>query len=173
MDARERGLTAGVLTAGVLVAAGGRTAIPALVTTAISPVASTSEVPYPDLPSVAAGVADAVTAVSPGTDVGFVRYDRESGEEQAALDADRAYYTASVVKLLIAIDEVRDETGAWAFPDADAVGTRTAALIGQTHTTPGKTPCPTRSRGRSSRRWATRGTRPTAAGTSTSASPAA
>ncbi len=59
------GLTAAVLTAGALVAAGGRTAIPALVTAAISPVASTSEVPYPDLPSVAAGVTDAVTAVSP------------------------------------------------------------------------------------------------------------
>ncbi|UOX91182.1 hypothetical protein MUY14_11355 [Amycolatopsis sp. FBCC-B4732] len=97
-------------------------------------------------------------------------YDRESDEEEeAALDADRAYYTASVVKLLIAIDE----TGTWALPDADAVGTRTAALIGQTRTTPWKTPCPTRSRGRSSRRWATRGTRPATAGTSTSASPAA
>lgn len=109
-----------------------------------------------------------MTSASPGTSVGFVLYDRESGKELAALDADRPSYTASVVKLLIAIDEVHDDaTGAWALPDADsvedltemlegsndaiasafwernggtAIVTRTAALIGLTHTTPPSDP---------------------------------
>ncbi|WP_370963728.1 hypothetical protein [Amycolatopsis sp. cg9] len=168
------GLTAAALTAGVLVSVGGRAATPAPVAevadpppdTAISPgpVTSTSEVPYPDLSAVAAGVADAVTAASPRTTVGFVLYDRESGKELASLGADEPYYTASVVKLLIAIDEVRDDTtGTWALPDAGAVEdltdmlegsddaiasafwernggnaivTRTAALLGLAHTTP-------------------------------------
>lgn len=130
--------------------------------TEVSPVASTSEVPYPDLSSVAREVSDAVTAASRGTSVGFVLYDRESGKELASVDADRPYYTASVVKLLIAIDEVRSD-GGWALPDADAVEdltdmlagsddaiasafweqnggnaivTRTATLIGLSHTTP-------------------------------------
>jgi hypothetical protein len=97
--------------------------------TAISPVASTSEVPYPDLSSVAREVSAAVTAASHGTSVGFVLYDRESGKELASLDADRPYYTASVVKLLIAIDEVHS-TGTWALPDADAVEDLTDMLEG-------------------------------------------
>ena len=91
-------------------------------------------------------------------------YDRQSGKVLASLEADQPYYTASVVKLLIAIDEVHDDTtGTWALPDADAVEdltdmlagsndgiasalweqnggntivTRTAALIGLSHTTP-------------------------------------
>ncbi|MEV6879868.1 hypothetical protein [Amycolatopsis sp. NPDC051128] len=167
------GLAVAALTAGLLVAVDGHRVTPVAETgtadppqdTAISPtpVTSTSEVPYPDLSSVAADLADAVTAASPGTSVGFVLYDRESGKELASLDADRPLYTASVVKLLIAIDEVHDDaTGTWALPDADAVEdltdmlagsndaiasafwernggttivTRTAALIGLTHTT--------------------------------------
>ncbi|MCR6489313.1 hypothetical protein M8542_41505 [Amycolatopsis sp. OK19-0408] len=167
-------LAAVALTAGVLVAVGGRSATPVVASapsappspedTAVSPVASTSAVPYPDLSSVASDVAAAVTAASRGTSVGFVLYDRESGKELASLDAGRQYYTASVVKLLIAIDEVHDDTtGAWALPDADAVAdltdmlegsddaiaselwernggnaivTRTAALIGLTQTIP-------------------------------------
>ncbi|RSD07819.1 hypothetical protein [Amycolatopsis eburnea] len=163
------GVTAAALTAGVLVSAGGGSTGPAPVAVVAppptpSPVASTSEVPYPDLSSVADGVAAAVTAASPRTSVGFVLYDREAGKELATLGADEPYYTASVVKLLIAIDEVRDDTtGAWALPDADAVEdltdmlegsndaiasafwernggnaivTRTAALLGLAHTTP-------------------------------------
>lgn len=165
------GLAAAALTAGVLVAVDGSGVTTVAVTsappsspddTAVSPVASTTEVPYPDLSSVAREVSDAVTAASRGTSVGFVLYDRESGKELASLDADRPYYTASVVKLLIAIDEVRSD-GGWALPDADtvedltdmlegsndaiasmfwernggtAIVTRTAALIGLSHTTP-------------------------------------
>ncbi|MEU0792939.1 hypothetical protein ABZ342_22935 [Amycolatopsis sp. NPDC005961] len=169
------GLAAAVLTTGVVVVVDGHRAATVAATsprapdapdtpddTEVSPVASTSEVPYPDLSSVAREVSDAVTAASRGTGVGFVLYDRESGKELASLDADRPYYTASVVKLLIAIDEVRSD-GGWALPDADAVEdltdmlegsndaiasafweqnggnaivTRTAALIGLSHTTP-------------------------------------
>ncbi|SEF23275.1 hypothetical protein SAMN05421837_10297 [Amycolatopsis pretoriensis] len=163
------GLTAAALTAGTVVATDAHRAAPvspAVATapedTAISPVASTSEAPYPDLSSVAREVSDAVTAASRGTSVGFVLYDRESDKELASLDADSSYYTASLVKLLIAIDEVHAD-GTWALPDADAVEdltdmlegsndaiasefwernggnaivTRTAALIGLTHTTP-------------------------------------
>ena len=163
------GLAAAALTTGMVVvvdeppvtpAAAPSSALPE--DTAVSPVASTSSVPYPDLSSVAGEVSDAVTAASRGTSVGFVLYDRESGKELASLDADRPYYTASVVKLLIAIDEVRSNDG-WALPEADAVEdltdmlegsndaiasafweqnggtaivTRTAALIGLRHTTP-------------------------------------
>ena len=169
------GLAAAAMTAGVAVSVDGHQVTPAAVRaspptasdspddTAVSPVASTTEAPYPDLSSVARDVSDAVTAASRGTSVGFVLYDRESGKELAAVDADRPYYTASVVKLLIAIDEVRTNDGTWALPDADAVEdltdmlegsndaiasqfweqnggnaivTRTAALIGLTHTTP-------------------------------------
>jgi hypothetical protein len=166
------GLAAAALTAGLLVALGGRSVTPVAASvappmdTAISPspVTSTSEVPYPDLSAVASDVSDAVTAASRGTNVGFVLYDRQSGKVLASLEADQPYYTASVVKLLIAIDEVHDDTtGTWALPDADAVEdltdmlagsndgiasalweqnggttivTRTAALIGLSHTTP-------------------------------------
>jgi hypothetical protein len=173
------GLAATALTAGLLVAVGGHqvapvaetaTAPPPAPDTAISPtpVTSTSAVPYPDLSHVAADVEAAVTGASRGTDVGFVLYDRQSGKELASLDRDSPYYTASVVKLLIAIDEVHDDsTGTWALPDADAVEdltdmlsgsndaiasafwernggneivTRAAALIGLTHTTPPSDP---------------------------------
>jgi hypothetical protein len=165
------GLAAAALTAGTVVVVDRTTPAsapsPALPEdTAVSPVASTSSVPYPDLSSVAGEVSDAVTAASRGTSVGFVLYDRESGKELASLDADRPYYTASVVKLLIAIDEVRSNDG-WALPDAGAVEdltdmlegsndaiasafweqnggteivTRTAALIGLPHTTPPSDP---------------------------------
>jgi hypothetical protein len=135
------GLAAVALTAGLLVAMEGRRVAPVAETrtadppqdTAIgpSPATSTSEAPYPDLSSVAADVATAVTTASRGTSVGFVLYDRESGKELASLDADRPFYTASTVKLLIAIDEVHDDaTGAWALPDAGAVEDLTDMLAG-------------------------------------------
>ncbi|MFJ1759955.1 hypothetical protein ACIOD2_06520 [Amycolatopsis sp. NPDC088138] len=170
---RRLGLAA-ALTATLFVAACGQAVAPAAQTTTATPdppqdtevgppTPTTSQVPYPDLSGVAGGVADAVAAASRGTDVGFVLFDRESGKELASLNRDTPYYTASVVKLLIAIDEVRDENGGWALPDAadvddltdmlsgsnDAIAselwernggneivTRTAALIGLTNTTP-------------------------------------
>ncbi|WP_328648116.1 hypothetical protein OHS58_10805 [Amycolatopsis sp. NBC_00348] len=170
---RDLGLAA-ALAATLLVAACGQVVTTAAQSTTTAPdppqdtevgppAPSTTAVPYPDLTGVAGGVADAVTATSRGTDVGFVLFDRESGKELASLDRDTPYYTASVVKLLIAIDEVRGTDGGWALPDAgtvddltdmlagsdDAIAselwernggneivTRTAGLIGLTHTTP-------------------------------------
>jgi hypothetical protein len=165
---RSLGLAAAVSVT-LLVAGCGQAVEPAAQTTTatpdteVGPPTPTSQVPYPDLSGVAGGVADAVSAASHGTSVGFVLFDRESGKELASLDRDTPYYTASVVKLLIAIDEVRDENGGWALPDAGTVEdltdmlagsndgiasqlwernggneivTRTAALIGLTHTTP-------------------------------------
>lgn len=159
-------ITAAAATAGVLVALPDRQVTPVVAAvappddTAISPAPVTSEVPYPDLTEVASNVAAAVTSASPGTTTGFVVYDRESSRELASLEADRQFYTASVVKLLIAIDEVHDErTDTWALPDAEltnmlagsndaiasafwernggtAIVSRTAALVGLSNTTP-------------------------------------
>lgn len=160
-------LATATLTAVTLVTTGGRAVAPVAAVAPppeVSPVTSTSTepVPYPDLTSVATDVANAVTAASRGTEAGFELYDRESGKTLASADADRPFYTASVVKLLIAIDEVNNG-GTFALPDADAVEdltemlegsndaiasafwaqnggttivTRTAALIGLTRTTP-------------------------------------
>lgn len=125
---RDLGLAA-ALAATLLVAACGQVVTPAAQSTTTAPdppqdtevgppAPSTTAVPYPDLSGVAGGVADAVTAASRGTDVGFVLFDRESGKELASLDRDTPYYTASVVKLLIAIDEVRGTDGGWALPDS-------------------------------------------------------
>jgi len=167
------------LTSGLLVATGGRhvtpvaeTATPSpttpTTTTEATPTTSTSadtpEASPPDPAVVEAELTDAVTAASRGTSLGFVLYDRTTGKELAATNPDKAYYTASVVKLLIAIDEVHDdESGTWELPDADTVDdlsdmlsgsndgiasafwesnggnsivTRTARLIGLAHTTP-------------------------------------
>lgn len=113
---------------------------------------------------VAAEVAGRVAAISRGANTGFALYDRKTGQVSASYEPERPFYTASVVKLLIAIDEVHDDrTGAWAAPDAAvraeltdmlagsndgiasafwirnggaAIVTRTARMIGLAHTTP-------------------------------------
>jgi len=167
-----------VLTSGLLVVTRGHDVTPVAETSVPVPPASTTESepapttstsaktpePAPNLTGVAKDVTAAVTAASRGTSVGFVLYDRETGEQLAAINEDKAYYTASVVKLLIAIDEVhQDDSGTWELPDADTVDdlsnmlsgsndglasafwgqnggvsivTRTAELIGLEHTTP-------------------------------------
>src|SRR5437764_2486060 len=134
------GVAAIALTSGLLVAAGGRAVTPAA-ETAPAPPPSTSDSPDPtttvetspppDPAAVAAAVTDAVTAASHGTSVGLVVYDRRTGHQLAAVNAGKPYYTASVVKLLIAIDEVHDDhTGTWVLPDADTVGDLTDMLSG-------------------------------------------
>lgn len=172
------------LTSGLLVATGGRHVNPVAETAAPSPSAPTTTATEPDPTTstsadtpepappdpavVAAEVTDAVTAASRGTSLGFVLYDRKTGKQLAATNPDKAYYTASVVKLLIAIDEVhQDDSDTWELPDADTVDdlsdmlsgsndaiasafwesnggnsivTRTAALIGLEHTTPPSDP---------------------------------
>ncbi|SEP52521.1 hypothetical protein [Amycolatopsis saalfeldensis] len=117
------------LTAVVALTASGRTVTTAAVTeppapapSSSGPPPSTSEsptsapsVPLPDPAEVAEAVTDAVTASSKGTDVGLVVLDRKTGATLAATDADTPYYTASVVKLLIALDSLYDN-GIWQVP---------------------------------------------------------
>lgn len=69
----------------------------------------------PDPAAVAEEVTDAVTAASKGTHVGLVVLDRKTGDTLASTGADTPYYTASVVKLLIALDSLYD-AGAWQVP---------------------------------------------------------
>lgn len=140
---------------------------PAVTTTEPDPTTSTSsstpEPSPPDPAEVADGVTDAVVAASRGTTVGFVLFDRKTGKQLATSEPDKTFYTASVVKLLIAIDEVHDDDNdTWILPDTDTVDdlsdmlsgsndgiasafwesnggnsivTRTARLIGLVHTT--------------------------------------
>lgn len=75
--------------------------------------------PIPQLPSGSAGTAPqvspealaqkiqaAIQAASPGTQVGIDVVDTTTGATVADLDAGQQFYTASVVKLLIALDEL-------------------------------------------------------------------
>jgi hypothetical protein len=106
-------------------------------------------------------VNQAVATASPGTDISFAIYDRELGNDPVDENADKPFYTASVVKLLIAIDELHSidwqtpdpQTAAnptemlsgsnddiadqfWDDDGGNDIVTRMAALIGLSHTTP-------------------------------------
>jgi hypothetical protein len=73
-------------------------------------------------------VTAAVGTASPRTTLGFTVYDRETGETLASANADTPLYTASVVKLLIAIDVLHDD--GWITPDAGTVDDLTDMLAG-------------------------------------------
>jgi hypothetical protein len=60
--------------------------------------------PLPDPGALGDTARRAVTAVARGGDVGVLVLDLKSGATLAEANADRSYYTASVVKLLIAVD---------------------------------------------------------------------
>ncbi|MFE0026951.1 hypothetical protein [Amycolatopsis sp. NPDC059021] len=90
--------------------------------------ATTSPAPPPSPDEIAAAVTSAVQAASPGTQAGFVIRDRDTGRTLAASGAGQAYYTASVVKLLIALDVVHN--GGWHVPDAATVADLTDMLAG-------------------------------------------
>lgn len=77
-------------------------------------------------------VADAVGKASPRTTLGFTVYDRETGETLASVNADTPLYTASVVKLLIAIDALHDN--GWVTPSAGTVEDLTDMLAGSNDT---------------------------------------
>jgi len=77
-------------------------------------------------------VTAAVGQASPRTNLGFVVYDRETGETLASVNADTSLYTASVVKLLIAIDALHDD--GWITPDAGTVDDLTDMLAGSNDT---------------------------------------
>ncbi|HVV10264.1 hypothetical protein [Amycolatopsis sp.] len=129
-------------------------ATPAAITATTTTTTKTSTIEHPNL---AKEVTDAVTSVVPGTSVSFVLYDKETGQTPVSVNAGTQRYTASVVKLLIAMDALH--TGGWHAPSngriaemlslsddgvadslwaADGQGTivtRMARLIGLKHTT--------------------------------------
>ena len=75
-------------------------------TTTTTPPPTTTPTPTPTVPpeDVGATVAKAVDAVAPGSKVGVLVVDTDTDQPVASYDADQPMYTASVVKLLIAID---------------------------------------------------------------------
>jgi hypothetical protein len=77
----------------------------------------------------ARAVSAAVTKISPKAQIGFTIYDRKAGETLTSLSADVPLYTASVVKLLIAIDTMHEDDG-WHAPDTDAAKQLTTMLSG-------------------------------------------
>ncbi|MGV9679347.1 serine hydrolase [Nocardia sp. NPDC003482] len=108
-------------------------------------------------PALVQQIRSAIETASPGTVSGIDVVDTETGAELAALDADRQFYTASVVKLLIAIDAIEtsgesvdadrirqmlsasDDSAADALWEADGgadIVRRTAALLGLDGTAP-------------------------------------
>jgi hypothetical protein len=99
----------------------------------------------------------AATAIEPNTTLGAVVYDRMSGNELLAIEPDRQFRSASLVKLLIAIDALHQGVGSderesisqmlsmsddkiasvlWVRHGGPALVTRAAALIGLHGTEP-------------------------------------
>ena len=78
---------------------------------------TTTPTPTPTVPPEAIGqlVDKAVNGVVPGTEVGVLAIDTQTGQPVASYNATEPMYTASVVKLLIAIDLLHSQN--WA-PDA-------------------------------------------------------
>ncbi|WP_026361591.1 hypothetical protein [Amycolatopsis nigrescens] len=131
-------LTVGVLGAGVVAAllvvslgqAGSRggevPAEPVTMREPATPPASTSPPPSPDEQArIGGAVEDAVRSVVSGADVGLAVYDRLAGAPVAGVHGERQFYAASVVKLLIAIDLLRD--AGW--PSDDATRETLASLL--------------------------------------------
>jgi hypothetical protein len=97
-----------------------------------SPTTSSSAAPVTlseeERDSLAEAVTAAVGKASPRTTLGFTVYDRETGEALASVNADTPLYTASVVKLLIAIDALHDD--GWITPDSGTIDDLTDMLAG-------------------------------------------
>jgi hypothetical protein len=89
---------------------------PTPTTTTPPPTTTTTTPPPPAVDPVNMGqiVDKAVNAVVPGTEVGIMAVDTDTGKPVASFDAGTPMYTASVVKLLIAIDLLHSQN--WA-PD--------------------------------------------------------
>jgi beta-lactamase class A len=94
--------------------------IPAPTTTTVPTTTTTTTTPAPTVPPEAIGelVDKAADSIVPGTTVGVVAVDTDSGEPVASYNATEPMYTASVVKLLIAIDLLHSEN--WQPDDATA-----------------------------------------------------
>ncbi|MGW4485219.1 hypothetical protein ACWEOE_15440 [Amycolatopsis sp. NPDC004368] len=137
------GITATVLTTAVVVTASTRHVTPVSAaqplpppltspppsTAPTTPTSTTPATPLPDPVGVADDVIDAVTAASKGTQVGLAVYDTKSGKTLALADSETPYYTASVVKLLIALDSLYDG-GTWQVPEGSAAGGLTDMIAG-------------------------------------------
>lgn len=128
---------AGTVEAAKITTAPPTTAPPTTPPPTTSPSSSVPPTPSPAAPvtltedeqaKLAAAVKASVLAASPRTTLDFVVYDRETGEDLASINGDAPLYTASVVKLLIAIDAYRDS--GWITPDADTVKDLTTMLSG-------------------------------------------
>ncbi len=77
---------------------------------------STTPVPSPPDPATAAAkVRQAMDAVLPNAQVGFVVFDRQTNTVLTSQDADRQFASMSVVKLLIALDALARDN--WGTPD--------------------------------------------------------
>ncbi|PXY28743.1 hypothetical protein [Prauserella flavalba] len=74
------------------------------------PLTPTTEAPAPEREraELARAVSGAVTAVVPGTRIGLAVHDRLTDSMLTSLNADAQFYTASVVKLLIATEVLRE-----------------------------------------------------------------
>lgn len=81
------------------------------------PTASPEPLSEAEQVAIAGSVERAVHSVSPGTDVGLAVYDRLSGTYVARVNADQGFYTASVVKLLLATDILRE--AGWRVPGGE------------------------------------------------------
>src|SRR6266498_4096935 len=86
----------------------------------------------------------AATQVEPNTTLGAVGYDRVTGQELLSYEADRQFRSASLVKLMIAIDVLsrganendRQRSALWVQDGGPALVTRVVSLVGLQGTEP-------------------------------------
>lgn len=128
-------VTVALLAGGLIAASGAITdadpppAVAQPVPTCTAP-ATTAPKPAFDATSLPGAVADAVNHVVPHTDLGFALYDQETGQTVASVDADEPFYTASLVKLFIALDAMHD--GGWHAP-GEPLHANIAEMISASH----------------------------------------
>ncbi|WP_157355797.1 serine hydrolase [Nocardia terrae] len=90
------------------------------------PPTTTLIAPHPiSVTAIAQQMQAAIQAASPGTSVGIDVVDTTTGTPIASLNADQQFYTASVVKLLIALDTLKSQN--WQ-PDSDTADQITQML---------------------------------------------
>ncbi|PXY19560.1 hypothetical protein [Prauserella muralis] len=94
--------------------------------TAVSPSPSPSPLPRHERAELATAVTEAVTRLVPGTEIGLAVHDRLTGSLLTSHNADRPFYTASVVKLLIAAHVLRE--AGWRVPEGPERDNLTAML---------------------------------------------
>lgn len=103
---------------------------PAPTTTITAATTTTAPKPAFDATSLPGAVTQGVNRVVPHTDLGFALYDEETGRAVASIDADEPFYTASLVKLFIALDALH--TGGWQAP-GDQLRASITEMISASH----------------------------------------